>query len=54
MTRLKFINNVNTPLTTHYLVVGANLLYTCTHFHADHCSYLVVNDTLLKVYYDLR
>jgi len=29
----QFVDNVKTTLTTNNFVVGADLLYTCTHFH---------------------
>jgi hypothetical protein len=46
---LKLVDYVETPFATNNLVVRTNLLYTCTHFHADHCSLLMVNDTLLNI-----
>ena len=44
---LKFVDNVDAPFSADDFVVGADLFDACTHFHADHCSLLVVNDTLL-------
>ena len=46
---LKFVDNVDAALAADDLVVGADLLDACTHFHADHCSLYVVNDTLLSL-----
>ena len=55
MLRFKFVDNVNTAFTTHYLVVGADLLYTRTHFHPSRisfkrmpCGSRLWRDTLLK------
>jgi hypothetical protein len=47
MLRLELINNIDPAFTSDYLIVRANLFDTGTHFHADHCSLIVVNDTLL-------
>jgi hypothetical protein len=44
--RLKFVNNVDTAFTTHNLVVGANLFYTCTYFHVRITAVFLASNSL--------
>jgi hypothetical protein len=39
MLRLKFVDNSKYAFATDDNVVGADLLDTCTHFHADRTSF---------------
>ena len=54
MLRFKLIDNIDPAFAADDDVVGTDFLDAGTHFHADHCSFLIANDTLLLGSYPLR
>jgi hypothetical protein len=49
MLRFKLVDNIKSALAADYLVVWTDFLDTCTHFHADHCSFTASDDSLLNI-----